>query len=278
MLIMRRIIPALAACALSAPALAVFTGIDLREDKGQIPPVELAQIDPLGLGVRVINLYATFDGPGDPDSMTNNRVISVANTDSPPRSWGINKTSARHGEAYFYQDSFGTDRAPAAALVPLFPTVAWDTFVGFSDKTLSAGKDDLMFVDPDFGFVDRDGDGLEDAIVPGWYHLITPPSPRAEAVFNPETGTYDVFLAQLTIIGLDGGADLGQPLFGGPLLEGRTYHWASEVLSGPLTVFTQLPGGGVRAFYFEFAVPAPATSLTILPLFLTLSRRKRIPS
>ncbi len=269
---------ALAACALGAPALAVFTGIDLREDKGQIPPVELAQIDPLGQGVRVINLYATFDGPGSwtPEfPRSENTIITVLSTEDrqPGVRWEIDKTDGKHADAGFYDDPLGGIRAPQEALVDLFPSVAWDSYVSVGLKTIPTGVSDVTNPLPSFEFSDQDGDGLNDGIDGAW-SISNPEVEQHVAIFNPDSGQNEVFLTQLTIIGLDPGAELGALR---PGVNGMGRHeWETSIFSGDLEFHTQLPLGGFERFYVDFVpIPAPATSLTILPLFLTISRRRR---
>src|SRR5262245_48865768 len=61
------------------------------------------------------NIYATFDQrPGD-------SVVAVAGTPLHPLNINV-----RGGT--FYQNGFGTDRAPSSLLFPLFPSLQFDTF------------------------------------------------------------------------------------------------------------------------------------------------------
>ncbi len=274
----RNMFCAIAACALSAPAFAVFTGIDLREDKGQIPPVELAQIDPLGLGVRVINLYATFDGPGDwteerPRSPNALLQVNADKTQEGP--WVIDKATGRNANAGFYQDPFGSFFAPPEALIPIFPTVEWDTFVGLGRKATPSGEIDHttpFFLDgADTLFLDQDGDGRDDGLRNS-YLTGNPPAEQHVARFNAASGKYEVFFAQLTILGLDEGARLGQ--LRSPINGEGVYEWESDIFAGSFTLATQVPEGGALFYQFDFVrIPAPGGSCIVLPIAIAFSRR-----
>ncbi len=281
----RNLMCVVAASAVSAPTLAVFTGIDLREDKGQIPPLELAQIDPLGLGVRVINLYATFDGPGDPDNplKTRNNIVVLEATRDPstqppppsnriPGELVITKSGGKNANAAFYQDPFGGNLAPQQALIDLFPALQWDTFVGIGRKTTPVGEGATTFVLPDFAFLDKDLDGQPDGLAGAW--AITDPDDGVHyALLNPLSSQYEVFLAQFAIVGLDADVEIGRMR----MVQKAERHvvWETDVFSGGLTMFAA-GGGEVGRFTVDFVpIPAPATSVLALPGAITFSRRSR---
>ncbi len=275
-----------AGCAIaltSAPALGVFTGIDLREDKGQIPPLELAQIDPLGLGVRVINLYATFDGPGsypnDSDNAENAMILvnsgdNYFGSETNEDPWRLNKSNGKHSNAGFYQDPFGGNRAPADALLPLFPTAAWDTYMDIGLKTVPVGVSDVTATGPFFEWMDQDSDGRDDGVVGAWF-TSNPPAEQHLAVFNSDSAQHEVFLAQFTIVGLDAGAAIGGLTT--PVTGEGTYEWMGGLFTGTLVVHTQEFGGGalVHKFVFSKEIPAPASFFLAIPCVVAVSRRCR---
>jgi hypothetical protein len=105
-------------------------------------------------GIHACNISAQFDNPND-------RVLAVAGTASAPLSISVLGGT-------FHQNELGGDTAPPAALVDVFPSLAYDTFVtvgvqeddgsdgtllppgwpGFSATEL-AGTDLAWFVTPD---------------------------------------------------------------------------------------------------------------------------------
>ncbi len=272
-----RTVATLAAPALlGASAFADFTGIDLREDKGAIPPAHLAAIDPMGLGVRIINFYATFDGAGswtEDLPRSPNAVLNVGGDAFLDQSWRIDKRDGQNADAGFYQDPNGGNFAPTTALIGLFPTLEWDTYVGFGTKVFDAPGMDITGAAALFEFIDQDMDGRGDGITSGWF-VSNPTVEQSVATFNSDSGEFEVFLAQLTIVGLDAGARLGQ-LRSGLNSEGRL-EWESDIFTGEYSVFTQRPTGGAIRWDIDFVeIPAPGTLALLAPAGVVALRRRR---
>ncbi|MCA9289607.1 MAG: hypothetical protein KDA25_00670 [Phycisphaerales bacterium] len=103
---MKRTLPALAATtavlAVAMNASAGYTGLATEE---------MTNAESLGLGIAVIDLYATFSNPAD-------SVLTMT-------SLGITTTDA----AGFWQHPLGGVLAPMDALIPGTPALAYDSFV-----------------------------------------------------------------------------------------------------------------------------------------------------
>ncbi len=243
---MRRFLIAIAAvCALALVvenASAVFLGVQIREDKAQPTAEDLTLIDPTGQGVRVFNLYARFNGPGtdpfDPSGNSVNTILSVLQ-DGPGLGWGLSKTNPatsmpRHQGAHYFQfpPPFGEDTAPNSGVFGIVPTLVFDTFVDLGLKDSMNG--DTTFTDPKFRFVDRFGDG--DDFIEGTWANINPPNLQGAAV-EVSPGVFEVFLAQLTVVGLDPGAQVytqNPP-------PTATSDIVGEIFEGQFTITTQNP-------------------------------------
>ena len=72
-------------------------------------------------GLLVVNVYAIFDRP-DPGDGSGDHMIKVAGTPNAPMLIQVVGGT-------FYNSPFGSDTAPNAAFFPLFPSIAYDTFV-----------------------------------------------------------------------------------------------------------------------------------------------------
>ncbi len=123
-------------------------------------------------GLLVVNVYANFDSPGE-DHM----ILIVGTPNSPLLIEVIGGT--------FYNSAFGSDRAPQAGLVTLFPSLAFDSFVTIGIKTLGEGGQpgpDENFIFP--GFPGVSGTEIS-SVESGWGLRPFPPlSPQGDP-FNP---------------------------------------------------------------------------------------------
>jgi MYXO-CTERM domain-containing protein len=268
----RNLIAVAGAALVAGSASAAFIGIEVREDK-VIDPGAAAIADPGGRGLRTFNLYAKFDAEVVPDVQnpaSENTVISVGQPDA-VTNWRINMDDGRNAGANFYQNlTFGTNLPPNPALIPVFPDLALDSYVGLGNKTLPpAGQPaDTTSVDPDFAFGPSEVFG-------GWFNSggSNFQGGADASTFNAAKGTYDVFIAQVTILGLDAGADSGE---GSPLNGNAATTWRSDVFKGQMTVFTQTPGGGATPHVITFAkVPTPGTLALFGVAGLAAGRRRR---
>ncbi len=286
---------AFSSCALCfcSPAFADFITLDIREDKVAPAPEIAAQIDPEGLGFRTFNFYAVFDGPGsanreDPGFL--NRTFSgAAHGDGDPfgSAFGIRKESFFgagdfnfNESAYFYQtpEPFGSDFRPKQGFIDIEPTLEWDTYVSVGKKTVVKNSESPVTGFPGFGFPDRDGDGRPDAISSGW-GATDPTNQDIHATFNTDSGQFEVFLAQLSIIGLDAGARLGE----------QTTHgiFQSDIFSGEFLVGSQgdLLAGENPGLSSSFAfipldgpsdtMPSPSPMIAVMGFVGIASARRR---
>ena len=94
---------------------------------------------PNEFGLLVVNVYAVFDRP-DPGDGSGDHMVAVAGTPNAPLNVKIEG-------GVFYNHAFGGDRAPNAAFFPMFPSLAFDTFVTIGKKT-SIG--DTLTITPGF--------------------------------------------------------------------------------------------------------------------------------
>jgi len=128
------------------------------------------------------NIYATFDErPGD-------FIFAGAGTPLAPLNFNV-----RGGT--FFQHNFGTNKAPSAALIAVFPSLAFDSFVTIGKKTDAGG--DATGLAPGFpgspGVPPWVGDRLTFNNT-GWF--ITPDDPQGAPNANNQ-----VLLAQLSTQG-----------------------------------------------------------------------------
>lgn len=105
-------------------------------------------------GNLVANIYVSFDSPTD-------QLVAVAGTPNHPMSINTN------GGGPFYQNAFGSDLAPNPALIPVFPSLAEDTFVTIGKKTSIGDQTGLTPGWPGFGSSSLTGTNLGWFIVPG---------------------------------------------------------------------------------------------------------------
>src|SRR5262245_11401817 len=96
----------------SVSAHAGFTGITV-----------VSKPNPYGL--LVCNVFATFDRPGQ------DRFMAAAGTPNTPMDISVVGGT-------FYQDPFGGEKAPSAALVQIHPSLAFDSFVTIGVKMVGA--------------------------------------------------------------------------------------------------------------------------------------------
>ena len=161
----------------------------------------------------VINVYVRFTEADD-------RFLHI----------GFTQIYTQNG-SNFYQHPLGGNTAPNDALVSLFPSVAFDTFVTFGVKTNDGS--DTTATTPDFSM------GLN-KISGGWY--ANPESGQGEAgnyPLNPD-GTYWILFAQLTIDNKPGN-----------WLAGSMLVFWQESPGAPLShneaIFPNIPSPGVLA-------------------------------
>ena len=82
---------------------------------------------PNAFGLFVVNVYAEFDNAG------NDALQAVAGTPNTPLAVTV------VGGTFWNHPTFGGDTAPSAALIGLFPSLAFDTFVTIGIKATGAG-------------------------------------------------------------------------------------------------------------------------------------------
>jgi hypothetical protein len=145
-----------------------------------------------GQAAFVCNVFATFDRPGT------DRFISAAGTPNSPMN-----ISVVGGK--FYQNQFGSDTAPSSALLPVFPSLAFDSFVTIGQKSTAQPAPPLTLTP---GWADSDGvpggSGFGNSTLGGnnlgWAN--TPADPNTDP-FNPAfiNGNGQVLIGQFTTIG-----------------------------------------------------------------------------
>jgi hypothetical protein len=143
---------------LCAPASGGFLGIEVVNK-------------PNPYGLLACDVFAVFDRPGQ------DLFLNIAGTPAAPLLIQVIGGT-------FYQHPMGWDKAPSAALVDLFPSLAFDTFVTIGVKSVGPGaqpQDDLVLTPcwPGFG---PSSISTGDCNV-GW--AVTPGDPQADP-FNPD--------------------------------------------------------------------------------------------
>lgn len=108
-------------------------------------------------GLFVCNVYAVFDNPND---------VMVAVAGTPLAALDVSVIGGT-----FYQHPFGGDTAPSLALIGLFPSLAYDTFVTIGKKTDADDQTSLTPGWPGFGASQLPTDPVDAANI-GWF--ITP--------------------------------------------------------------------------------------------------------
>lgn len=249
------VIGALALCA--GAASAAFQGIDVREDKTFSAAAQALY----PAGARTFNIYAVFDGNEAID--LRNTVLSAGQPDD-VTGWGIN-TVNNPGATFFQTGApFGGDTAPSSGFFMFDASLEFDTFVDIGLKDSAGG--DATAPDPDFNLG-------TDTILGGWANG-NPPTLQGDPTDNG--GEFLTFLAQVTILDLAPGAQLGSSL--GKV--GDVWQFATNVLSGSFLIFRQgdLLGGEDPAIELpiEFVkVPAPGVVATFGVAGLMGLRRRR---
>ncbi len=231
-------------------ASATFLGIELRTD----PIVNASATSTINDGQQyhVLRMFAVFDSADE--------VLSVGQPDD-ITGFGVQAS----GGAFFQTPGpFGADTAPNSGFfaIPGAETLPYDTFVSLGITDSSGGDSTLL--DGDFGFEDLSaGDSLDDFIRGGWANS-DPTNTQGETI--PSGGAFETFLGQFTITGMSSAILPGGPAM---LVE-------NNALDGELTVFVQIPGGGVTPFTVNFtSVPTPGATALFGIAGLTFSRRRR---
>jgi len=252
---MNRALIAIAGLALTTGvAAAEFIGVTVRQDK---------TVDTSGLPGTpdVFNIYAVFDGDANDD--IRNTVLSVGSA-------FIEISQENQPGATFFQDpnGFNGSLPPSATLAAAFPGVAADSYVGIGNK-VDDGTD-TSGLDGDF-----DADGFSPTtLIGGWFNS-SPPNLAGAPVFNPDTGQYETFLAQLSIAdGTDAAAGEG---FNGTSVD---TNWLSNVFLGELTVNrqgdTSLGEPTAVGFTVSFnKIPTPGALALFGVAGLAAARRRR---
>ncbi len=271
---------AAAIAALAGSASAAFLGIELREDKSLPPATGLAGFPETP--PRVFNLYAKFDGGVGDD--IRNTVLSLGQPDTES---GIGINLSLNPGANFYQSPGAAGGANGGVGGNNLDGAGdnrrlWTTFVSVGVKAFNSDYGpiytDSTSADPDFGFVNRDGIGTpalqaNDIIRGGWFNS-NPPGLQGAPVFNPSKGTWETFLAQVSIKDLAPGASAWA---GGGEVPNHSEVWLTNILEGRLTVFTQGGEGEDPAIenFVSFEIPSPgAAALFGLAGLATLRRRR----
>lgn len=156
-----------------------------------------ATVKPNEFGIKTVNVSAVFDRPGQ------DRMIAVAGTPNAPMNIEVLSGS-------FYQHQFGSDQAPPASLVEVFPSLAFDSFVTIGVKKVGAPggqpNDALVLAPPWPGFGPSSLSGNNVA----W--AVTPVEPQGDP-FDPVNsfpGDGSVLIGQFST--LDGSAIQGTML------------------------------------------------------------------
>ena len=147
---------------------------------------------PNDFGLLVVNVYAVFDRPGQ-DAM-----VAIAGTPNSPLIIQVIG-------GVFYNHAFGTDRAPSAALIAAFPSLAFDSFVTIGKKVATG---DQLTITP--GFPGVSGSQLT-TDSSGW--AVTPNNPQGNPfdAANSFPGDGRVLIGQYSTA--DGTAISGTMLF-----------------------------------------------------------------
>ncbi len=205
---------------LTGSATAAYTGIKVV-------------VKPNNFGIFVCQVYATFSGDaGD-------FIFAVAGTPMNPMGVSVKKGT-------FYQHALGSDRASSNALINIFPSLAYDTFVSIGRKRFNENEPDATLLSPGwpgFGPSDLPPIGNPGTNI-GWF--ITQADPQGAPVGG------QVLLGQFST------AD-GQGIAGGFLVSG----------------FTGAAGDPFQSFEtFDHQIPTPG-ALALLGMAGLISRRRR---
>jgi hypothetical protein len=122
------------------------------------------------------NIYAIFDTPDGP-GQAGDLMQAVAGTPGSPLNITVWQDEAKTIPGTFYQNNFGTDKAPSTQLVGVFPSLAYDTFVTIGIK-MTPPADQLTLTPTWPGF----GPSSLNLTNDGW--AVTPLNPQGDP-FNP---------------------------------------------------------------------------------------------
>ncbi len=143
-----------------------------------------------GQPALVCNVFATFDRPPQ-GGVPQDRFVDASGTPASPMDIHVVGGT-------FYQHQFGTDTAPNAALLSIFPSLAFDTFVTIGAKAIGPGYQNpppLVLTPgwPGFGPSSLVGTNL------AWAN--TPDEPNTDP-FNPAfvNGNGQVLIGQFTTL------------------------------------------------------------------------------
>ena len=182
-----------------------------------------------GFGLIVCNVFAAFDGLGD------DGVLAVFGEPGAPLD-----ISVQNGT--FYQDPYGGDTAPNAAFIPLFPQLAFDSFVTIGLKE-NAGGDAI-------------------GLTPGWpgFGAVTLPAP-------PDPGdNFGWFVTpgdSQSIAGPDN-----------RVLIGQFSTSDGDGIAGTVNILTR-ENETFRSLSFQHPIPEPATLSLLAVTLLGLGIRRR---
>ncbi|TVQ29891.1 MAG: hypothetical protein EA376_14695 [Phycisphaeraceae bacterium] len=297
---------------LGASAQAQFIGIELREDKSP-PSAEGLQGFPGDDRVRIFNFYAMFDGPGAAAGQPGeeNVVVNVGVVTGPVAGaeGGFGVNIERNPNASFYRAPLASG-APADGVGGINEGLAgdnrreWGTFVSIGVKRYDSYYSDTSDLpdhdsaggDTEFEFLTRGDQNLEDRpplqrfnwIKGGWFN--STPTNAQGAAQDLGDGSYGVFLAQLAVMDLAEGADIGSGGVAQPgYAFGSTFStWYGDVFISGLTggpipgtgthdmvIFTNNPAGIAFANYIAFDVPTPGALALFTLAGAAAARRRR---
>jgi len=265
------LLAALVGAAASPLADAAYTGLLIREE----PSLSTAASQDLGHPTSVLRLVARFDAPGaagqiGEPGLENNVVVVEADLSLAPPQTSLFQTPP----------PFGSDAPPSAALLALEPTLAFDSYVSIGVQTVEDGGDANTQFGPDW--IDA---GFRQTGVTGTYFASAPPLTGNALGAADEDG--EVFLAQLTIEGLDLG-DQGSlferfaqaaPAPPPPDIPEDSLYTRSllrtDLLTGDLRVFTHRQFGGFDVHDIRF-IPSPGGfGVALLAAGVAAHRRRR---
>ncbi|MEC9373034.1 MAG: hypothetical protein VYC34_04285 [Planctomycetota bacterium] len=240
---------------LAGTASAAFVGVEIREDK----TVNAGPAD-----LRVFNFYAKFNT--DPATDPTSAVLNVGQAND-ANNWGID-TLLNPGAAFFQVMTpvIGgpNNTAPNSQFFAFDATFQFDTYFSIGRKTQNPamGIVDSTSLDPSFSIT-------TDTINGGWFNS-SPPNNQGRATFNAEKGTWDTFIAQVSIVGL---ADDAANAFGE---SNALSDIPSSIFRGGFVVFTQAAGQGATPNQINFIpIPAPGALALFGAAGLVGLRRRR---
>lgn len=191
------------------------------------------------------------DDLGNPNDLlfVTNIYVRFTELDDRLLSIGFSVMNTKNG-SNFHQDPFGTNTAPSKALIAIFPSLAFDTFITIGLKSDPGPPNpDTTSPDPDFVM------GLT-RITGGWFHAVDAGQGNASSYpMNPD-GTFWILIAQLTVDNKPGNGVFGSMIV----------SWQEAIGQG-----VQTPSGS-----FDNQVPSPgALALLGLAGLMGAHRRRR---